>query len=47
LGYPKATDNERILKFKNKGVEITTGKPEWGAELDKLYFVIKHGSILA
>ena len=43
LGYPKATDSNRILKFEHKGIEISTGNPEWGAEADKLYFVIKHG----
>lgn len=47
LGYPKSTDTERILKVEHKGIEIRTGNPEWGAEPDKLYFVIKHGTILA
>jgi len=43
LGYPKSTDSERILKLYHKGIEIRTGNPEWGAEPNKLYFVIKHG----
>lgn len=43
LGYPKSGDTERILKLEHKGIEIRTGNPDWGAELDKLYFVIKHG----
>jgi hypothetical protein len=43
LGYPKSTDNDRVLKYEHKGIEIGHGKPEWGAEPDKLYFVIKHG----
>jgi hypothetical protein len=43
LGYPKSTDNERILKLEHKGIEIRTGNPEWGADPGKLYFVIKHG----
>ena len=43
LGYPKATDTARILKFKHKGIEIRTGNPEWVAEPGKLYFIIKHG----
>ena len=43
LGYPKNTDTERIIEFENKGIEIGCGKHEWGAEPDKLYFVIKHG----
>jgi hypothetical protein len=47
LGYPKSTDTERILVFEHKGIEIRTGNPEWGAEQDKLYFVIMHGAILA
>lgn len=46
LGYPKASDTERILKLEHKGIEIRTGNPEWGAEPDKLYFVILHGAIL-
>ena len=46
LGYPKSGDTERILKLEHKGIEIRTGNPEWGAEPDKLYFVIKHGKIL-
>lgn len=44
LGYPKSEDSERILKLEHKGIEIRTGKPEWGAEPNKLYFVIMHGS---
>ena len=28
-------------------IEIRTGNPEWGAEPNKLYFVIMHGAILA
>lgn len=47
LGYPKSTDSERILKLEHKGIEIRTGNPEWGAEPNKLYFVIMHGAILA
>lgn len=45
LGYPKHGDNHRILKFKHKGIEIRTGKPEWGAELNKVYFVVMHEAI--
>jgi hypothetical protein len=47
LGYPKANDNERILKIEHKGIELRAGNPEWGAEPNKLYFVVKHGDILA
>ena len=40
LGYPKAGDTERRLVFKNPKIRIGTGRPEWGAEPGKLYFVI-------
>ena len=40
LGYPKAGDKERRLEFKNPIIRIGTGKPEWGAEHGKIYFVI-------
>lgn len=40
LGYPKAGDKERRLEFKNPRIRIGTGKPEWGAEPGKNYFVI-------
>jgi len=43
LGYPKSGDTERIIKFEHAGIEIRTGNPDWGAEPNKLYFVIKHG----
>jgi hypothetical protein len=43
LGYPRADDKERILKLEHKRIEIRTGNPEWGAEPNKLYFVIVHG----
>jgi hypothetical protein len=46
LGYPKNSDTERILKLEHKGIEIRTGNPEWGAEPNKIYFVIMHGAIL-
>ena len=46
LGYPKSTDLERILKLEHKGIEIGCGNPKWGAEPNKLYFIIKHGKIL-
>ena len=45
LGYPKSTDKEKILKIEHKGIEIRTGNPVWGAEPNKLYFVIKRGKI--
>lgn len=46
LGYPKKGDLERTLTLEHKGIEIRTGNPEWGAEPNKLYFVIMHGAIL-
>lgn len=46
LGYPKSGDTERIIQFEHSGIEIRTGNPEWGAEPNKLYFVIKHGKQL-
>lgn len=46
LGYPSSTDTDRIIKFEHAGIEIRTGNTEWGAEPNKLYFVIKHGKIL-
>lgn len=46
LGYPKSGDAERIIQFEHAGIEIRTGNPEWGAELGKIYFVIKHGKII-
>jgi hypothetical protein len=43
LGYPSKNDTSQIIKFKHGGIEIRQGNPEWGAEPDKYYFVIKHG----
>lgn len=43
LGYPKKGNTERIIQFEHEGIEIRTGNTEWGAEPNKLYFVIKHG----
>lgn len=40
LGYPKADDTERRLEFKNPKIKIGEGRPEWGAEPGKQYFVI-------
>ena len=43
LGYPKAGDTERRLTFKNPKIRVGTGRPEWGAEPGKNYFVITFG----
>ena len=40
LGYPKASDASRRIEFKNPKIRIGTGRPEWGAEPGKNYFVI-------
>lgn len=40
LGYPKNGDTSRRLEFKNPKIKIGEGRPEWGAEPGKLYFVI-------
>lgn len=40
LGYPKADDAERRVIFKNPKIRFGEGKPEWGAEKGKKYFVI-------
>jgi hypothetical protein len=45
LGYPKKGDPERTLNYTHEGIEIRIGNPEWGAEPNKLYFVIKHGNL--
>ena len=37
-GYTNTT-----MTFENDGIEINYGREEWGAEPDKLYFVIKLG----
>lgn len=42
-GYLK---DSPFLKVKCKGIRIGEGKPEWGAEPGKKYFVIELGEIL-
>jgi len=34
------------FKMELKGIEISKGKEEWGAEKDKYYFVLKLGNII-
>ena len=46
LGYPANHELHRIIRFEHLGIEIRTGNPEFGAEPNKLYFVIKHGQPL-
>lgn len=40
LGYPKNSDTEKILTFKNPIIRIGYGKEEWGAEKYRQYFII-------
>lgn len=40
LGYPKADCTDRRLVFRNPKIRIGKGKPEWGAEPGKIYFII-------
>lgn len=40
LAYPKSDEMARRLVFKNPKIRIGEGKPEWGAEKGKKYFVI-------
>lgn len=43
LGYPRKNDISRRIEFKVSEISIAEGKPEWGAEPHKAYFVIKLG----
>lgn len=43
LGYPKKDDFDKYLIFNNDGILVNTGVEEWGAEKDKIYFVVRHG----
>ncbi len=45
LGYPKTGDLDRMFETEHEGIEIRTGYREWGAEPNKIYFVIKHKRI--
>ena len=47
LGYPSHDQTDRIIKFKHAGIEIGYGNPEWGANPNKLYFIVKHGERIA
>lgn len=40
IAYPPADDASRRLEFKNPKIRIGEGRPEWGAEPGKMYFVI-------
>lgn len=40
IAYPPADDTSRRLEFNNPKISIGEGRPEWGAEPGKQYFVI-------
>ena len=40
LAYPSRMETDKWLVFNNPKIRIGTGYPAWGAEPDKLYFVI-------
>ena len=40
-GYPRKDDTARHMVRKIKEMVITAGRPEWGAEIGKEYFVIR------
>jgi hypothetical protein len=42
-GYQKNCPN---IKWKHKGIRIGKGKPEWGAEAGKLYFILEIGELI-
>ena len=43
LGYPSADNTDARARFKFDGIEKNTGRIEWGAESEKIYYVIKIG----
>lgn len=43
LGYPKSNDLEKRIRFKIISIKIGYGIEEFGAELHKIYYVIKFG----
>lgn len=49
-GYPKLTETDKIIKWKNPTIDIREGFPEWGAPENESVFVIKgenvNGAIL-
>ena len=47
LGYPSNEEVSKIKKFVHSGIEIRTGRVDWGAVNGKIYFVIMHGAVLA
>ena len=43
LGYPKRDDMSRHMVWNIKEIVIAEGKPEWGAEPGRKYFVVRLG----
>ena len=43
LGYPAADDYSRRIRYEFKGIRKSSGRPVWGAEPDKEYYVISIG----
>ena len=43
LGYPRKDDMERRMTFRIERIAVGGGKPEWGAEPYKSYFIIRLG----
>lgn len=41
LGYPKSSDISRRIRKKLMSIQIGKGKKEWGANPNKVYFVLK------
>lgn len=44
LGYPKADEKDKRIKFEVTNITIDFGKPEWGAKPQMRYFVIHLGN---
>lgn len=44
LGYPRKGDLSRRVAFRDINIRVDFGRPEWGAEPGKKYFVISWGS---
>jgi hypothetical protein len=38
--------NAPVFTIEHKGIRIGEGRPEWGAEPGKKYFIIMHGEVL-
>ena len=41
LGYPKSSDKSKRFRRKLKSIKFGTGKEEWGAVPNRIYFVLK------